>query len=248
MPDVGADRDNRSADGRASSLVSLIIPTRGAAGKSRLLAPAGVEHTVLARALATDTIAAALGCPGVGRVVIVTEDDDVVAAGLSARVARLADPRAGLGAAVLAGLSVARSTAAPYDVIGVLLGDLPALRAQDLERALRALTTACHHRGDGGPSDGSGDARGGGPARAAFVPDHLGTGTVLLVGRGDGLRPEFGPGSAGRHSRWARRLDLAIPRLRRDVDDAADLAAAIALGVGPATRAALRLPPDTASC
>jgi 2-phospho-L-lactate guanylyltransferase len=40
--------------------------------------------------------------------------------------------------------------------------------------------------------------------------------------------------------RGASRLDLALPRLRRDVDTPADLEAALALGVGPRTATAVR--------
>jgi 2-phospho-L-lactate guanylyltransferase len=102
--------------------------------------------------------------------------------------------------------------------VAVLLGDLPALRAEDLLTALCAC--AWHDR--------------------AVVPDLDGRGTVLLTGTGGALpRPAFGPGSAARHAELATVLPLDLPRLRQDVDDLEALAAAVALGVGPRTAEAL---------
>jgi 2-phospho-L-lactate guanylyltransferase len=103
--------------------------------------------------------------------------------------------------------------------VAVLLGDLPALRPDDLLAALRAA---------------------GGHLRAV-VPDVEGTGTVLLTARdGASLEPSFGPGSAARHqAAGATRLDLELPHLRTDVDDDRGLAVALALGVGPATAGVL---------
>lgn len=79
-----------------------------------------------------------------------------------------------------------------------------------------------------------------GPGRElAFVRDADGTGTTLLIARSPHrLDPRYGPGSAERHAEIARELP-ADDRVRRDVDTVADLDAAIALGLGPATSAAL---------
>ena len=73
------------------------------------------------------------------------------------------------------------------------------------------------------------------------VPDAEGSGTVLLAGRTPAdLDPAFGPDSLTEHvRRGAVRLDLDLPRLRRDVDTPADLDQALALGVGPRTATAL---------
>jgi 2-phospho-L-lactate guanylyltransferase len=104
----------------------------------------------------------------------------------------------------------------------VLLGDVPALRPEDLSVALHALQTAlAAHRA----------------ATMAAVPDAEGSGTVLLGARAAGdLVPAFGPDSLARHvRRGAVRLDLDLPRLRRDVDTPADLAQALSLGAGPRT-------------
>ena len=71
----------------------------------------------------------------------------------------------------------------------------------------------------------------------AFVPDAAGAGTTLLTARpGVGLDARYGAGSRAAH-RDSGAVELAgdWPSLRRDVDTPADLAAATALGVGPAT-------------
>jgi 2-phospho-L-lactate guanylyltransferase len=108
----------------------------------------------------------------------------------------------------------------PDDGIAALVGDLPALRPDELTAALAAA--ADHPR--------------------AFVPDAAGTGTTLLTAApGVDLHPEFGADSAARHGRTALPLD-AGPGLRQDVDTAADLHAAAAVGLGPATAAELGVP------
>ena len=70
-----------------------------------------------------------------------------------------------------------------------------------------------------------------------MVPDLDGTGTVLLTaGPHTVLQHAFGVDSAARHEELgAHRLDLDLPRLRRDVDTAAGLSAARGLGLGRAT-------------
>lgn len=194
----------------------IVLPIKAAAqAKSRLVPPAGVSRTDLARAMAQDTLAAVCATVPAGRVLVVTSDEEAAASArvLGARV--LDDPGAGLNAAVSTGL---RRCAETGQAVAVLLGDLPALRPQDLRTALEAC--ARHTR--------------------AVVPDHDGTGTVLLTSTGPALRPAFGAGSAARHARDAQVEELSLPRLRQDVDDAADLARARLLGVGPATRAAVR--------
>lgn len=196
----------------------VVVPVKGGNGaKTRLRPPDGVDRGRLALALAADCLAAVtVGMPP-GRVVVVSSDPRVVqlASALGAR--SVADPGAGLDAAVLAGRDHALS--AGGERVAVLLGDLPALRAADL---VEALTRAAAYP-------------------LAVVPDASGTGTVLLTAaRGELLDPRFGSGSAARHEAAGHtRLDLDLPRLRTDVDDDADLAAAVALGVGAATRAVL---------
>lgn len=193
----------------------IVVPIKDASGaKSRLRPPAGVSRERLAEAMAADTLAAVCGTVPAEQVVVVTSDAAAreVAARLHARV--LADPGDGLDAAVRAGLRLCATKPGP---VAVLLGDLPALRPQDLRAALEV--SARHTR--------------------AVVPDHEGTGTVLLTSTAPALRPAFGPGSAARHGEHATTVDLDLPHLRQDVDTAADLAAAERLGLGPATWSAV---------
>lgn len=228
----------------------VVVPVKGTVeAKSRLaaqlraapggtLGPGGRGQELaqeLARALALDTLTAAGATPGV-RLVVVSPYAQLPA-GLHTLLPPLLvpEPVGGLGAAVAAGLAATRT--APEGASGsmesasgvaVLLGDLPALRPADLTAALAACRQALT------PAAAASRAS----ADAVFVPDAEGTGTVLLAARhGDALHPAFGAGSAARHARHARRLDLDLPRLRRDVDTLADLTQARALGLGPHTAA-----------
>jgi 2-phospho-L-lactate guanylyltransferase len=72
-----------------------------------------------------------------------------------------------------------------------------------------------------------------------FVADVAGTGTTTYLAAAlDGFAPHFGRGSADAHRRaGAVELSDAAPEvLRRDVDTPADLADAVAVGVGERTR------------
>lgn len=203
----------------------LVVPVqRAERAKTRLVAPEGVSRPGLARAIAADTLTAVCRALPPRDVLVVTSDPASAALGhdLGARV--VPDPGAGLDAAVRAGLEQAQQGEEAHpagrttDVGGpegwaVLLGDLPCLRPDDL---LHALDVCARHE-------------------RAVVPDADGTGTVLLTAVGDPPVPEFGPGSAARHGSTSVVLDLALPRLRRDVDTTGDLREAVALGVGDRT-------------
>jgi 2-phospho-L-lactate guanylyltransferase len=213
---------------------TVVLPLKGGPGaKSRLGAPAA-----LATAIALDCLDAVLAARTVARVVVVTPDPVLAgAAGAAgARVRTESRPGAGLLAAVDDGL---RGLDGPC---AVLLADLPALRPADLDQALRVAHRALTGP-RGGNHPGAQDAQHS-PEPAppmVFVPDAEGTGTVLLCALAPGrMRPSFGPHSASGHEdAGAARLDVDLPRLRRDVDTRADLRAALELGVGPHTLAAL---------
>ena len=196
----------------------MVLPVKGgAAAKSRL--GLGDHAEGLALAMASDCLATVLATPGVDSAVVVTADDATAQAAreLGARVVRQRGN--GLGAAISEGL---HRLPGP---VAVLLADLPCLRPQDLRAALDAVERTL--------------AAG---ARAVFVPDADDGGTVLLAAASPTeLLPRFGPGSAKAHELGgARRLALALPHLRRDVDTAADLRRALDLGVGERTAARLR--------
>ncbi|SDY55763.1 2-phospho-L-lactate guanylyltransferase [Micromonospora pattaloongensis] len=204
---------------------TVIVPVkRLATAKSRLRGGLGaVPRERLALALALDTVAAALSCPAVARLLVVTADP-VAGAALRALGARIVPdpPVGGLNGAFRAGAELARDDDRH---VAALTADLPALRPAELAAALRAA------------------ARGPGHARH-FVADAPATGTVLLTAApGVTLDPRFGVGSAAAHAAsGARPLTGDWPSLRRDVDTPADLALAAALGLGPHTAALLPAP------
>lgn len=191
---------------------SLVLPVKGGElAKSRLALDAGTRRR-LALAIALDSVAAAVATGA--RTYVVTGDVTVARAVRELGARPVADPGNGLDAAVLAGVS-----AAGPGPVAVLLADVPALRPADLIAALDAAAAY----------------------PLALVPDAEGSGTVLLTAhRADLLDPAFGPGSSARHrDRGHVVVGRELTRLRRDVDDLVDLAAAQRLGVGARTTDAL---------
>jgi 2-phospho-L-lactate/phosphoenolpyruvate guanylyltransferase len=201
---------------------SLVIPVKVLArAKSRLAGLAGVtgqQRAELALAMAADTVAAAVACPGVAAVIVVT-DDDVAGAELGDLGAVIIGdgPGCGLNAALVFGAAHADSRWPGRGRAG-LAADLPALRAADLGVALAAASALAQ----------------------AFVPDAEGSGTTLYAaGPGTAFWPRFGPRSRDQHlAGGAVELDLpGIGGLRQDVDTPADLLAAAAIGLGPRSAA-----------
>ncbi len=200
---------------------TLVIPLKPLArAKSRLAATAGDgPRPALALAFAQDTVAAAVACPAVRDVAVVT--DDVLArrelSALGARI--LADePGNGLNAALRHGAAAVRAER-PEAPVAALNADLPALRPVELGRVLDRAAQFPR----------------------AFLPDAAGIGTTLLAAAaGVELRPAFGTASRARHTAsGAVELTLAdVDSVRQDVDTGEDLRAALALGVGPRTSAA----------
>jgi 2-phospho-L-lactate guanylyltransferase len=196
---------------------SLVVPVKQLArAKSRLAALAGPVRPALALAVAADTVCAALDCPRVRHVIVVT--DDRLASKELARLGAVVvgdEPDAGLNPALEHGAAAAVARD-PRSGVGALSADLPALRSTELDRALRQAA--------GWPQ--------------AIVPDAAGLGTTLYTARpGVPFRPRFGPGSRLRHiAAGAHEISPDdMPGLRRDVDTATDLGEAALLGLGPAT-------------
>jgi 2-phospho-L-lactate guanylyltransferase len=195
----------------------VVVPVKPPdVAKSRLLALGDEARRQLVVAFAADTVTAAMESSLVDVVLVVTDDF------------RLARGLCDLGADVLPdgtsddlNGSLVQAAAElnrrrPDIRIAALCADLPALRPEELTRA---LATA--------PDD-----------RPAFVADAQGAGTTTLVAPTlEVFTPRFGPGSRSAHlSVGAHEIDLdGIATLRRDVDTPADLAEAVALGVGPRT-------------
>jgi len=217
-------RAHRVPPGRASSPVcshgpvhswSVVVPAKRLAVAKTRLRPLtdgpGTAHDDLVLALLADTVAAALACPAVMEVLVVTDDLAAAAVARELGARTVADvPDRGLNPALAHGADSATGAA-----IAALSSDLPALRPEELAAALEA----------------AGEGR-------SFVPDAEGTGTTLLTAVGTALRPHFGAASAEAHlGSGAMPLSGTWPGLVRDVDTEADLRAALALGAGPRTTA-----------
>jgi 2-phospho-L-lactate/phosphoenolpyruvate guanylyltransferase len=213
---------------------TVLLPVKVLArAKSRLAAVAGGRRGELALALACDTVAAVAACPEVARVVVITSDP--VAGPLLAALGAVIVPdepgapgpaepgspsadgaQEPLNAALRHGAGVA-ALRWPGTGLAALTADLPALRPAELAVALRAARS-----------------------RPAFVPDAAGIGTTLYaVPPGRDFRPQFGGASRARHAATgaAELGSENLPGLRRDVDTADDLRAALAIGAGPRTTA-----------
>jgi 2-phospho-L-lactate guanylyltransferase len=197
------------------SYVVLLPVKPPARGKSRLEVDP-VRRRTLAAAFALDTAHACLSAESVIEVLAVTDD------------ARFADDLRTIGCVTMPDgtaddlneslrLAAAESRRRwPHAVPAALCADLPALRAADLDAAL---------------ATGSG---------TRFVADHAGIGTTAYTASYDEFAPRFGPESRQAHlAVGAVEILGALPGLRRDVDDAVDLAAARDLGLGAHTRLAL---------
>jgi 2-phospho-L-lactate guanylyltransferase len=206
--------------------VDLLVPVKPLArAKTRLRRAAdgcgtSEQHARLVLALARDTLAATT-CAAVVRQAVAICSDQLVCRTLAVDgVQAIPDePAAGLNLALRYGEAMLRA-ADPTSTIVALQADLPALRSEELDCAIRhGLTTAGR----------------------AFCADRAGTGTTLLLALpGHSLEPCFGPGSAAAHrATGARELSGYWPGLRCDVDTVADLDVARSLGLGRFTRAAL---------
>ncbi|MBW9095079.1 2-phospho-L-lactate guanylyltransferase [Microbacterium jejuense] len=198
----------------------VVVPVKPSARAKSRLEVAGVARKDLARAIALDTLQAATACDVVAQVVVVT--DDAALARESAMIPGLRfvpeGEAAGLDAAVAAG--VAAVDPGGRMPRAALLGDLPALRPDDLGEALRAAASLPR----------------------AVVADAEGTGSTLVTAAaGQEWTSAFGDGSFARHvALGCAPLEIRdASTLRRDVDTAAQLDAARTLGLGPRTAALL---------
>ncbi len=197
---------------------SLVVPLKPLVrAKSRLSAAADARFRPrLALAFALDTVAAALECPLVRDVAVVT-DDPLAGEGLADLGARIvADtPAAGLNPAIAYGAQIVRARR-PGAPVAALNADLPALRPAELERVLSAAAQFPR----------------------AFLADAAEIGTTLLTAAsGVELAPAFGGASRARHrasGAWEITLS-GVRSVRQDVDTPEDLRAALELGVGART-------------
>jgi 2-phospho-L-lactate/phosphoenolpyruvate guanylyltransferase len=201
------------------SIWTVIVPVKQITlAKTRLTGVDDDTRRALAVAFARDTVAAAAASPMVRDVIVVSNDD--IASDIAGDLAELVPdvPDAGLNPALTYAASHVRAQR-PGAAVAAISSDLPALRADDVTRALRL-----------------------GPPMPWFVSDAARVGTTMLASpEGHDWAPAFGAGSRRAHlDAGVVEVDGAgLDRLRRDVDTAADLAAARRLGVGPSTSAVL---------
>jgi 2-phospho-L-lactate guanylyltransferase len=102
---------------------TLVVPFRGAAGKSRLEARVAGARQALAEAMLADVVAA---CTAVGPTYVVAPSGVAVAG-----AEHVADPGHGQGAAVRAALDAAAAAGAPTPLL-VVNADLPCVTPRDL--------------------------------------------------------------------------------------------------------------------
>jgi len=172
---------------------SLVVPFRGAKGKSRLEPLPGKARSALARAMLADVVEA---CLGVGPTFVVAPS------GVEAPGSRLiVDPGGGQGAAVQAGLDAAALVSGGLGPFLVVNADLACVTPRDL-LALAGATPV------------------GGLALAAADD---GTTNALALSAPDQFRPLYGPGSAARFAALAGSRRVDAPNLIDDVDTLADL-------------------------
>ena len=189
-------------------MIWAVVPAKtGRSAKERLagaLAPAA--RTRLAEAMLTDVLKALRQSQGLEATVVVSREEETL------ELAREQDCHAlteegsgGLNPAVLQGISYAVERGATGILIA--MGDLPLLRAEDIEAALARL-----------PDTGQ-----------VLVPSADGTGTNLVLSRpAEVFEPHFGPGSLRLHQKAAQKREVTPilfpcsgPSL--DIDTPADL-------------------------
>jgi 2-phospho-L-lactate guanylyltransferase len=208
-----------TATGPPSYAVLLPVKPPGR-GKTRL---GDLPRDLLAAAFAMDTATACLAASSVAQVLVVTDDASFASSLSELGCAAIPD---GVSGDLNASLSLAAMECVRRwpDLLPVALcADLPALTPADLDDALAQR-----------------------PGWPRFVADASGAGTTLYTAPLEEFEPQFGGLSATRHERGgAWPVEGQLPTLRRDVDDAADLTAAVRLGVGAHTALAVSALPRT---
>lgn len=200
---------------------TAILPVKALAdAKSRLHVPAAPS---LALAFLSDALAAVAATPTVSEIIVATSDPGVADIANAAGATVVDDTgHPGINAAAA---HAARSRPATGGVV-VMVSDLPCLTSPALATALRLATLH----------------------RTAFLPDLAGDGTTMWFSQDGVVATAFGPQSRAAHTALGC-VDLAtrhpvntasLRAARCDVDTVAALDEARALGVGPATAAALR--------
>ncbi|HSV41526.1 MAG TPA: 2-phospho-L-lactate guanylyltransferase [Nocardioidaceae bacterium] len=197
-------------------MYGVVVPVKPPAiAKSRLAALGDDVRRELCAAFAVDTVAAVVECRLVGEVLVVTDDVGLATVLADLGVVVIPDGVSGdlngslgLGAAEL-------HRRHPELRLAAVFADLPALRPDELERALLAAADD----------------------RMSFVADASGTGTTTVVAPTIELfRPLFGRGSRQAHlDAGAHEILVDAVGLQQDVDTPDDLETVLRLGAGPRT-------------
>ena len=192
--------------------VGALIPVKGFHGaKQRLASRLSLpERSELMKAMVHDVLVEVIRARGIHKTYVVTGSDEVAhwVSALNVEVIRERD-ETGETDAVHFGFDVMKE--AGMDVALVLPGDIPLLRAEDVESVLR-----------GAPADPE-------PPFAVLVPSHDRMGTnALLLAPPDILRLRFGHDSFRYHLNEAAVRGVSVKvvenaRIALDIDEPADL-------------------------
>jgi 2-phospho-L-lactate guanylyltransferase len=174
-------------------MLSLVVPFRGAKGKSRLVRLPGAAREALVSAMLDDVVSA---CTAIGQTFVVGP-----AAALPPEVVVLPDPGGGQGAAVRAGLEAASLLTGGVGPFLVVNADLPCVTARDLLALAGAV-----------PDEG-----------LALAPAADGTTNALALSSLAVYAPVYGPGSAKRFAALGPFRTVEAPNLIDDVDTTSDL-------------------------
>lgn len=205
--------------GAAPTRCVVVVPVKPPSfGKSRLVGMTDEQRRELAEAFALDTVQAAVSTPGVEAVLVVTDDFRLAAAMQALGCAVMPDGASDDLNATLVQAAAEVVRRWPDAVPVALCADLPALRPAELGDVLSEVVEQVA------------------TGRAVFVRDRAGVGTTLYAAAAERFAPSFGLDSAARHAdSGAAEVGSDAPSVRADVDDLADLGAALVAGVGPHT-------------
>ncbi|MGU3495106.1 2-phospho-L-lactate guanylyltransferase [Xanthobacteraceae bacterium A53D] len=189
--------------------MDIIVPIKHfGLAKSRLAPIANLaQRGELARALAEHVLTQLRRVAGIARILVVSDEPEMVNIAARHGCCRLEERGSGLNAAVRRGLL----DVPPEAPVGVVHADLPLLSARSMSR----LIWAHQHR----PFP-----------TLTLVVDTVGTGSNILLCSASGLlTPQFGPDSAARHTAMAAEVGFSVrtvrlPKLSRDCDTAIDIA------------------------
>ncbi|MGC4960152.1 2-phospho-L-lactate guanylyltransferase [Gordonia sp. DT101] len=213
-------------------VVAVMAVKRLEQAKTRLAASRepghGPLHRALVLAMMVDTVEA-VEAAGIGRVIVISPDDAVLAAAGTAGAVGVREPSDSASSGVTRlNLAFAHAAAVARDRwptawrVMFIQADLPAAGARSLREVIAGAAAHPH----------------------AVLTDRDGSGTTILM-RDTSVAgpPRFGPDSAAAH-RKAGAVEIdphheRWPDLRTDVDTAEDLEVARSLGLGPHTLAAL---------